>query len=172
MVTVRENWWWNVRLSSAVTPCYCSSKLWNLLPMGAILSVQIIGHYPNIWIYCKKHIYPFVNNVHAGGFHVSVIHRSLTWITGSLTCVRDHSYACVYIHTGGLGIPTASQHNIFESEKLTSFFLCSWRNLSPTLYQLSHPVTPRDTHSSDLTLSFLIPAIADTEGFLESIYRT
>ena len=34
--------------------------------------------------------------VHAGSFRVSIIHRTLTWSTGSLTCVRDHSYACVY----------------------------------------------------------------------------
>ena len=31
--------------------------------------------------------------------------------------VLDHSYACVY--TWGLGTPTASQHNIFDSEKLS-----------------------------------------------------
>ena len=29
--------------------------------------------------------------VHAGSFRVSVIHRTLTWTTGYLTCVRDHS---------------------------------------------------------------------------------
>ena len=41
-------------------------------------------------------------SVYAGSFRVFVIHRNLTWTTGSLTCVRDHSYACVYIyiHTG------------------------------------------------------------------------
>ena len=42
-----------------------------------------------------------------------------TWTTGSLTCVRDHSCVCLY--TRGLGTPTASQHNIFDSEKLTNF---------------------------------------------------
>ena len=35
--------------------------------------------------------YP-VLQVHAGSFRVSVIHRTLTWTTGSVTsCVRDHS---------------------------------------------------------------------------------
>ena len=34
---------------------------------------------------------------------------SVTWATGSLTCVRDHSYACIY--TWGLGTLT-SRHNI------------------------------------------------------------
>ena len=60
--------------------------------------------------------YP-VLQVHAGSFRVSVIHRTLTCTTGSLTCARDHSYAC-YTH-GGLGTPTANQHNNFA-------VLCSW----------------------------------------------
>ena len=62
-----------------------------------------------------------VLRVHAGSFRVSVIHRPLIWTTDSLTCVRDHSYACVYIR--GLGTPTTSQHKIFDSEKLTQIFL-------------------------------------------------
>ena len=75
---------------------------------------------------------------------VNVIHRTLMWTTGSLTCLRDHSCACVY--TWGLGTPTASQH-IFDSEKFTNFSCApdGIRNivlwiLSLTLYQLSHPV--------------------------------
>ena len=31
--------------------------------------------------------------VHAGSFCVSVIHQILTWTTGSVTCIRDHSCA-------------------------------------------------------------------------------
>ena len=56
--------------------------------------------------------YPTLINyeVHAGSFRVSVIHQTLTWTTGSLSCVSNHSYASVY--TRGLGTPTASQHNI------------------------------------------------------------
>ena len=76
-----------------------------------------------------------------------VIHRTLTWTAGSLTCVRDHYCACVY--TPGLGTPTAIQNNILDSQKLT-FFSCAPEGirasviwiLSPTLYQLSQPVTP------------------------------
>ena len=41
-----------------------------------------------------------MSKVHAGSFPVSVIHRTVTWTTGSLTSMRDHSFACVYIHTG------------------------------------------------------------------------
>ena len=39
--------------------------------------------------------------------HVSIIHQTLTWTTGSLTCVHDHSYT--YVYTQGLGTLT-SQH--------------------------------------------------------------
>ena len=69
-------------------------------------------------MYCtvQKYIYPFVNKVYAGSFCVSVIRQTLTWTTESLTCVRDHSYVCIY--TQGLGTLTASQHIIFYSEKL------------------------------------------------------
>ena len=92
--------------------------------------------------------YPVLINgqVHAGSFHV-VIHQTMTWTRGALMCVRNHSYACVY--TGGLGTPM-SQHNILTRKNSHKFFLCFWwgSNLglwisSPTLYQLSHPVTPR-----------------------------
>ena len=77
----------------------------------------------------------------------SVIHRTLTWTTGSSACVRDHS--CAWVYTRGLGTLTASQHNMFDSEKHTFFSSAPdgirtpvlWI-LSPTHYQLSHPVTP------------------------------
>ena len=49
---------------------------------------------------------------------VSVIHRTLTWTTWSLTRVSDHSYAGVY--TRGLGTPT-TQH--FWPGKLTQCYL-------------------------------------------------
>ena len=72
--------------------------------------------------------------VHAGSLHVSVIHRTLTW---------TWSFLCVRIHTSGLGTPTPSQHNIFDSEKLTIFVWAPdgirtsvlWI-LRPTLHQL------------------------------------
>ena len=51
---------------------------------------------------------------------VSVIHRTLTWTTGSLTCVRDHSYAWVY--TQELGTPTAIQHNIKQTKNNNNSF--------------------------------------------------
>ena len=48
-------------------------------------------------------------------FLLSVICR-LSVIFSCLGAVHEHSCACVY--TRGLGTPTASQHNIFDSEKL------------------------------------------------------
>ena len=93
-----------------------------------------------------KHQLSYYLSVHAGSFLISVIHRTLTWTTGPLTCVHDHFCACIY--TRGLGTRTASRH-IFYSEKFT-IFSCApdgirtiilWI-LSPMFYQLSHPVTP------------------------------
>ena len=81
--------------------------------------------------------------MHARSVRVFIIHRTLTRATESLMCVRYHCYECVY--TRELGTPTASQHIIFDSEKLTNYYSCApdgvltsgHRFLSPTLYQLS-----------------------------------
>ena len=59
--------------------------------------------------------------LYAGSFRVWVIHRTLTWTTGSLTRVRDHSYS--YLYTRGLGTQTACEHNLCDSEKLSQLFL-------------------------------------------------
>ena len=69
---------------------------------------------PYYRMYCtvQQYKYPSVSKVHAGSFRVSVIRLTLPWTTGSLTCVRAHSYACVYTR-GVWGTPTAIQHNIF-----------------------------------------------------------
>ena len=99
--------------------------------------------------------------MHAGSFRVSVIHWTLTWTTGSLTSVRDHSCACVY--TRGLGTPATSQHNTFDSEKLTHFSCAPDRIRTSVLWILSHPVTPKyipkdvllSLHSFSLPLSLL-----------------
>ena len=68
----------------------------------------------------QEQCYP-VLQAHAWSFRVSVIQRTLTWTTGALMCVRDHFCVCVY--TRGLGTPTVSQHNMFDSEYSFSF---SW----------------------------------------------
>ena len=80
----------------------------------------------------QKLIYRCVSGVHAGSFRVSVIRRTLTWTTGSLTCVRDHSHACVY--TRALGTPTTSQHNIFHSGNLSQILLVLLTGLEPRVF--------------------------------------
>ena len=71
---------------------------------------------------------PSVSTVHAWSFRVPVIHRTLSWpTTGSLTCECNHWILCVriYIYKRGLGTPTANQHNIFDSEKLSPNCSCA-----------------------------------------------
>ena len=73
--------------------------------------------------------YPTVINFRKcmlGSFRASIIHRTRTCTTGSLTCVRDHPYACVY-NTRGFG-----QHRqrvstiLFDSgKKLSQFCSCA-----------------------------------------------
>ena len=73
---------------------------------------------------------------------------------GSLTCVRDHFYVCVY--TRGLGTLTASQH-IFDW-KTHHFFYCAPDGIRTSGFQiwsltcpLSHPVTTPMQSLKDLT---------------------
>ena len=67
----------------------------------------------------QEQCYP-VLQVNAGSFRVSVIHRPQTWIFNECTWS--------FLHMGVGNIATASQHNIFDSEKLklVQFFSCSW----------------------------------------------
>ena len=83
--------------------------------------------------------------MHAGSFRVSIIHRSLTWITGSLTCVRDYSYTCI-THTEVGHTDNESEHHFWLGKTLTHFYRAPdaggvrtsdlWIS-NPTLYQLS-----------------------------------
>ena len=125
----------------------------------ALLSVQIITLLFPLTV--LKYINPPVSKVHAGSLSVSAIHQTLTWTTGSLACVRVHSCACVY--TRGLGTPTASPHNIFDSEKLTIFFrvLLVGFELSPMDLEsdalpIEPPHHPKATNQSGF---FLSPAV-------------
>ena len=91
---------------------------------------------------------------------LSIIHWTPTWTTGSLSCVRDHSYACVC--TQWLGTPTDvstfdlekkkkssapdgvwTSHlptvmNCFVMKSIVSWGRCStnWATLSPHMYSL------------------------------------
>ena len=68
--------------------------------------------------------YPTLLNykVHAGS---SMSHQTMTWTIGSLTCVRDHSYACVYTRGGG-----------HIGKKTYNFVLCSWPRWGSNLRSL------------------------------------
>ena len=65
----------------------------------ALLNVKIMTLLFTFSVY--KYICHLVSKVHDRTCRVSVIHRTLTWTTWRLTCVRDHSSACVY--TRGVG---------------------------------------------------------------------
>ena len=64
-----------------------------------VLKINYISIYLSTILFpftVQKYIDPSVSKVHAGSFPVSVIHQTLAWTTGSLTCIRDHSCECVY----------------------------------------------------------------------------
>ena len=54
---------------------------------------------------------------------LSVMHWTLTWTTWSLTCVRDHSCACIYTRGVGHSAGESAQH--FWIEKTYNFFYCA-----------------------------------------------
>ena len=60
--------------------------------------------------------------VHAGPFRVSANHRALTWITGSLTCARDHSYACENTPRVGHTHPQRVTTTFLTRKKISLFF--------------------------------------------------
>ena len=62
---------------------------------------------------------------------VSVIHRLLTWTTAGIFNVGTFSLLCMRTHTRGLGTPTASENNIFDSEKLSQMFLVLQTGFEP-----------------------------------------
>ena len=68
------------------------------LKPARLLNLQIIALLFPFTV--QKSIYPPVSKVHARSFPVSEIHWTLTWTTGSLTCVREHH--CAIITHGGV----------------------------------------------------------------------
>ena len=71
-----------------------------------------INTFATTW--CEAPTQFFYFSVHSGSVHVSAIHRTLTWSSGSLSCVCEHSCAC--------STQTANQH-IVDSQFI---LLCSW----------------------------------------------
>ena len=61
-------------------------------------------------------------------FRVSAIHRTMTWTTGSLTCVRDHCWACtVYTDTGYYTVKTKTCTHDFQN--ISNFGEFVWRQV-------------------------------------------
>ena len=98
----------------------------------------------NRWLFCH-----FL--VHAGSFHVSVIHQTLTkwhWLcTGSLTCVCDNSYTCITVLHTGVRHTDGKSAQHFWLWKTDKFFLCFWLgsnfgSSNPDLNQLKRVEPP------------------------------
>ena len=81
--------------------------------------------------------YP-VPQVYAGSFCVSVIHQTLTWTTGSLTCVCDHSY--VYWGWAQRQVSTT----FFWFAKTYNFLLCSRRGSNLLSLDLESDTLPAE----------------------------
>ena len=102
------------------------------------------GHFPQGKPAATVSRYPTLINykVHAGSFCISVMHLTLTWTTGSLTCISDHSYACVC--TQGLG---AVSTIYFDSGgKTLTNFSCApdWFSISSPKLPIEPPHHPND----------------------------
>ena len=82
-------------------------------------------------------------------FHVSIIHQTLRGTTWSLTCVCDHSYACLYTQGDGHTDNESTQH--FDSEKLSQIVLVLLAGFEPQVFgsrvrrstNWATPVTPK-----------------------------
>ena len=95
----------------------CQKPLRNVLQNITLLFTFTVQKYIN---------YPSVNKMHAGTFRGFVIHRTLTWTTGSLTCVPHHFYAFVRIRIRGSGTHTHRQRisaTFLTRKKHTRMFL-------------------------------------------------
>ena len=73
----------------------------------------------------NSHILSSGAQVPAGYFRVSIIHQTLTWTTGSLTCIHGIS------HTHRRWAHRQRASATFLTQKNSKFFLCSWRDLNP-----------------------------------------
>ena len=85
--------------------------------------------------------------MHGGCFSVSIIHQSLAWTTGSLTCAQMLMHAIAH---KGVKTSWESLHwKLTLGEKIPcrtgKLKLCQW-HASPMLYQLSYIPTPHGEH--------------------------
>ena len=115
-------------------------------------------------MWCKAQARLLFFTVHAGSFRVFIIHRTPTWTTGSLPCIRDHSCACVY--TQGLCTPTMSRHNIFHWK--IHMFSCAPDGIRTSVLWISSP-----TLSHHMTIDmYAIPSRSKSNPSSEAKYIT
>ena len=69
-----------------------------------------------------------------------LVHQTLTWTTGCLTCVSDHSYACVCIHTGVGHTNSESAQHFWLSK--TQVFLVLLTGFEPRVRRSTNWATP------------------------------
>ena len=135
----------------------------HLVVQMGIFSVENLGCFPQGKPAATGSRYPTLikHKVHAWSFRVFVIHRTLTWTTGSLTSVRDHSYACV---DTGVGHTDSESAQHFLLGKTLKFFWCSWRRRGSNLGSVDlesdalatePPCHPRSGVENILSLNFL-----------------
>ena len=90
--------------------------------------MENLGHFPQGKTAATESHYPTLINykVHAGSFHLAIIHWTLTWTTGSLINMPMWSFfmrPCTH-----RGLAHRQRVSTFLTNKKThNFFLCSWR---------------------------------------------
>ena len=72
--------------------------------------------------------------VYPGSVRVSAIHGTLTWTTWSLTCVRDHSYACLCIRMVGWAHRQRVSATLWTRKTPDEFFLAFLTGLEPRVF--------------------------------------
>ena len=102
----------------------------DLIPQGKPAATE--SRYPALINYQEQ----------AESFYASIIHRNSDMVYRIFN-MRTWSFLCVSVglHTG-IGHTDTSQHNIFDSEKLSQFFLCSRRRRGSNLGSDALPTEP------------------------------
>ena len=90
----------------------------------------------------QKYIYPSVSKGHTGSFRVSAIHRTLTWTTGSLMCVRI-ILKPAYTHGGGWAHRQRVSTTFLTRGKKSHIFLTGVRT---RVIDVIEPEARRSTH--------------------------
>ena len=136
-----RGWWWGY-LFYFLYLIYFNYPFWEIrgwwwgyFYLFFILTFLYPLYYPflEMWVTCLCKGYSSresrtscpVLQVHSGSFCVSVIHRTRTWTTGSLT-VHTWSFACVRIHTGVGHRDNESAQHFGLWKNSGKLFLRSW----------------------------------------------